>query len=48
MSNLSTLSHEYAANALFADEINTLILRLKKFVFKTRGKKSKEESKGRV
>jgi hypothetical protein len=38
MSDLSTLSHEYAANALFADEVNTLILMLKKFFLKTRGK----------
>ena len=37
MSNLSTLSHEYAANASFADEINTLILKLKKYYFKTKG-----------
>ena len=38
MSDLSTLSHEYAANALFADEVNNLILMLKKFFFKTKGK----------
>jgi hypothetical protein len=38
VSDLSTLSHEYAANALFADEVNNLILMLKKFFFKTKGK----------
>jgi hypothetical protein len=37
MSDLSTLSHEYATNALFADEINTLILKLKKNFLKTAG-----------
>lgn len=30
MSDISTLSHEYEANALFADEMNTLVLILKK------------------
>jgi hypothetical protein len=30
MSDISTLSHEYEANALFADEINSLVLLLKK------------------
>lgn len=30
MSDISTLSHEYEANALFADEMNTLVLTLKK------------------
>ena len=30
MSDISTLSHEYEANALFADEMNTLVLMLKK------------------
>lgn len=37
MSDLSTLSHGYATNALFADEINTLILKLKKNFLKTAG-----------
>lgn len=37
MSDLSTLSHEYTTNALFADEINTLILKLKKNFLKTAG-----------
>lgn len=30
MSDISTLSHEYETNALFADEMNTLVLTLKK------------------
>lgn len=37
MSNLSTLSHEYSTNAQFADEINTLTLKLKKHSLKTAG-----------
>lgn len=37
MSDLSTLSHEYATNALFAEEINNLILKLKKYSFQTSG-----------
>ncbi|MBE0427818.1 MAG: hypothetical protein IBX72_14385 [Nitrospirae bacterium] len=31
MSDLSTLSHEYESNALFAEEINNLVLKLKKY-----------------
>jgi hypothetical protein len=34
MSNVSSLSHEYEANALFAEEINTLVLLLKKHVLR--------------
>jgi hypothetical protein len=34
MSDLSTLSHEYESNALFAEEINNLVLKLKKFFLK--------------
>lgn len=37
MSDLSALSHEYATNAMFADEINNLILKMKKYSFKTGG-----------